>query len=83
METASLTAQTFQEIAELTGQYHAISGRLSNTAKEQTDAVNYANGRLAMVRDIARKNDEMAAESLSQAESLSNYVKQVKVRNYK
>ncbi len=83
LETASLTAQTFQEIAELTGQYHAISGRLSNTAKEQTDAVNYANGRLAMVRDIARKNDEMAAESLSQAESLSNYVKQVKVRNYK
>lgn len=81
LETASLTAQTFQEIAELTSQYHAISGRLSDTAKEQTDAVNYANDRLAILQDIARKNDEMAAESLSQAEGLRDYVKQVKIRN--
>lgn len=80
LDTASQTAKTFQEIAELTQQYRVISDKLSDTVKKQTDAVSYANDRLVLLHDIANKNDEMAVESLAQANSLKEYVSQVKVK---
>ncbi len=82
LETAALTAQTFQEIADLTIQYRNISSVLSDTVKQQTDAVTHANDRLATLQNIAARNDSMAAKSLSQAQSLSNYVKKVKIKDY-
>jgi len=48
--------------------------------KEQSDAVENANGSLLALQDIANRNDEMAAKSLAQAEDLKNYVAQVKIR---
>lgn len=80
LDTASRTAKTFQEIAELTQQYRVISGRLSDTVKKQTDAVSFANDRLVLLHDIANKNDEMAVESLAQANNLKEYVSQVKIK---
>ena len=80
LDTADQTAKTFQEISELTQQYRDISSRLSDTVKEQTDAVDNANSRLLTLRNIANRNDEMAAKSLAQAEDLKNYVSQVKIR---
>lgn len=80
LDTADQTAKTFQEISELTQQYRDISSRLSDTVKEQTDAVDNANDRLLTLRNIANRNDEMAAKSLSQAEDLKAYVSQVKIR---
>ncbi len=79
LKTANQTAQTFQEIASLTTQYRKISGQLSDTVKEQTGAVSHANENLISLLDIASKNDGMAAQSLSQAESLQEYVAQVKI----
>lgn len=80
LDTADQTAKTFQEISDLTQQYRDISNRLSDTVKEQTDAVDNANDRLLTLQNIANRNDEMAAKSLSQAEDLKNYVSQVKIR---
>ncbi len=80
LNTANQTARTFQEISGLTQQYRDISGRLSDTVKEQSDAVENANGSLLALQDIANRNDEMAAKSLAQAEDLKNYVAQVKIR---
>lgn len=80
LDTADQTAKTFQEISELTQQYRDISSRLSDTVKEQTDAVDNANDRLLTLQNIANRNDEMAAKSLSQAEDLKAYVSQVKIR---
>lgn len=80
LETAGQTAETFREIAELTTQYHTISNQLSGTVKDQTDAVEYAENRLTSLQEIAGKNDEMAAESLSQAKDLRNFVAQVKIK---
>ncbi len=80
LDTANQTARTFQEISDLTGQYRDISCRLADTVKEQTDAVNNAGGSLLALRNIADRNDEMAAQSLAQAEDLKNYVSQVKIR---
>ncbi len=79
LKTANQTAQTFQEIASLTTQYRKISGQLSDTVSEQTIAVSHANENLISLMDIASKNDGMAAESLAQAESLQEYVEQVKI----
>lgn len=80
LETAGQTAETFREIAELTTQYHTISNHLSDTVKDQTDAVENAENRLTSLQEIAGKNDEMAAESLSQAKDLRNFVAQVKIK---
>lgn len=81
LKTANQTAQTFEEIAALTGQYREISSQLSNTVKEQTDAVSFANDKLHAIQNIAGKNDQMAAESLAQAENLRAYVTQVKIKD--
>ena len=81
LKTANQTAQTFEEIAALTGQYREISSQLSNTVKEQTDAVSFANDKLHAIQDIAGKSDQMAAESLAQAENLRAYVTQVKIKD--
>lgn len=81
MENAGQTAETLHEIAELTTQYYTISNQLSDTVKDQTDAVSHAEKRLESLQEIAGKNDEMAAESLSQAKDLRNFVAQVKIRN--
>ncbi|MDE6203460.1 MAG: hypothetical protein K2G19_08290, partial [Lachnospiraceae bacterium] len=51
LDTAGQTAKTFQEIAGLTLQYRDISSRLSDTVKEQTDAVASANNRLATLQE--------------------------------
>lgn len=83
LETANQTAKTFQEIEELTKQYHSISDKLSGTVSRQTDAVSHANERLSALEQIARKNNEMAVESLSQAEDLRDFVSQVKIREYR
>ena len=83
METAGQTADTFREIADLTTQYYTISNQLSDTVKDQTDAVAYAEKRLISLQEIAGKNDEMAAESLSQAKTLRNFVAQVKIKQPK
>jgi len=80
LDTANQTARTFQDISELTQQYRNISEHLSDTVKEQTDAVDNANSRLLTLQNIANRNDEMAAKSLAQAEDLKNYVSQVKIR---
>lgn len=80
LDMADQTAKTFQEISELTQQYRDISNRLSDTVKEQTDAVDNANDRLLTLQNIANRNDEMAAKSLTQAEDLKNYVSRVKIR---
>ena len=80
LETAGQTADTFREIADLTTQYYTISNQLSDTVKDQTDAVAYAEKRLISLQEIAGKNDEMAAESLSQAKTLRNFVAQVKIK---
>ncbi len=79
LETADLTAATFQEIAELTQQYRNISSQLAETVRQQTDAVTGANNKLATLQNIAGKNDTMAAESLAQAQTLRDYVSQVKI----
>ena len=83
LETAGQTADTFREIADLTTQYSTISNQLSDTVKDQTDAVAYAEKRLISLQEIAGKNDEMAAESLSQAKTLRNFVAQVKIKQPK
>ncbi len=83
LETAGQTADTFREIADLTTQYYTISNQLSDTVKDQTDAVAYAEKRLISLQEIADKNDEMAAESLSQAKTLRNFVAQVKIKQPK
>ncbi len=83
LETAGQTADTFREIADLTTQYYTISNQLSDTVKDQTDAVAYAEKRLMSLQEIAGKNDEMAAESLSQAKTLRNFVAQVKIKQPK
>ena len=83
LETAGQTADTFREIADLTTQYYTISNQLSDTVKDQTDAVAYAEKRLISLQEIAGKNDEMAAESLSQAKTLRNFVAQVKIKQPK
>lgn len=83
LETAGQTADTFREIADLTTQYYTISNQLSDTVKDQTDAVAYAEKRLISLQEIASKNDEMAAESLSQAKTLRNFVAQVKIKQPK
>ncbi|MDE7330729.1 MAG: hypothetical protein K2O16_00590 [Lachnospiraceae bacterium] len=80
LDTAGQTAKTFQEIAGLTLQYRDISSRLSDTVKEQTDAVASANSRLATLQEIANRNDEMSAVSLAQAEDLRNYVSKVQIK---
>ncbi len=80
LETAGQTAETFREIADLTTQYHTISNQLSDTVKDQTDAVEHAEKRLISLQEIAGKNDEMAAESLSQAKDLRDFVAQVKIK---
>ena len=80
LETAGQTAETFREIADLTTQYHTISNQLSDTVKDQTDAVEHAEERLISLQEIAGKNDEMAAESLSQAKDLRDFVAQVKIK---
>lgn len=80
LDTANQTAKTFQEISDLTQQYRDISCRLADTVQEQTDAVDNAGSSLLALRNIADRNDEMAAQSLAQAEDLKNYVSQVKIR---
>ncbi len=82
LTTANQTANTFQEIANLTQQYWDISSRLSDTVSQQTDAVEHANNHLLMLQEIAGKNDQMAAESLSQAELLRDYVLQVRIKEF-
>lgn len=80
--TADQTADAFQEIAELTRQYQNISMHLSETVQRQTQAVSDANNRLATLQGIAGKNDQMAAESMSQAKGLRDYVARVKIKQY-
>lgn len=80
LDTAAQTSKTFQEISGLTQQYRDISARLSDTVQEQTAAVDQANNSLAALQDIANRNDQMAAQSLAQAEDLKNYVSQVKIK---
>lgn len=80
LDTANQTAQTFQEISELTQQYRDISVRLSSTVQEQTAAVDHANSSLAALQGIADRNDKMSAQSLAQAEDLKKYVSQVKMK---
>ena len=80
LDTANQTAKTFQEISELTQQYRDISARLSDTVQEQTAAVDHANNSLLSLQNIANRNDQMAAQSLAQAEDLKNYVSQVKIK---
>lgn len=87
LETAGQTAKAFQEIQKVTEQYHDISMQLSDTVQEQTDAVSYVNNQLLSLKDIADDNknlaeetDKMASGSLSQSESLRNYVSQVRIK---
>lgn len=87
LDTAEQTAEAFRTIQEVTEQYHDISTKLSETAKEQTSTVTYVNNQLASLKDIADKNrclaeetDKMASGSLAQSESLKDYVAQVKIK---
>ena len=80
MSTAGQTAETFREIEELTKQYQKISLRIAETVQQQTEAVADANNRLETLQNIAGRNDSMAAESMSQAEGLRDYVAQVKIK---
>ena len=54
--------------------------RQKEKAEQQTEAVADANDRLETLQSIAGKNDSMAAESMSQAEGLRDYVAQVKIK---
>lgn len=87
LSTADQTANAFHEIEEVTEQYHTITAKLSHNAAEQTHAVESVNSQLFSVKDIANSNrilaeetDKMAAGSLSQSESLKDYVAQVKIK---
>lgn len=80
LTTAGQTAETFREIEELTKQYQKISLRIAETVQQQTEAVADANNRLETLQNIAGRNDSMAAESMSQAEGLRDYVAQVKIK---
>ncbi len=87
LDTARQTSQAFQEIQNVTGQYHEISKKLSETVMEQTTAVSAVNDQLISLNGIADQNrilaeqtDQMAEDSLSQSENLKNYVAQVKIR---
>ena len=87
METASQTARAFQEIQEVTEQYHKISDRLSDTVSEQTNSVAYVNEQLLSLKNIADANkslaeetDKIASDSLAQSETLRDYVAQVKIK---
>lgn len=80
LAVARQTAEAFREIEELTKQYQKISLRIAETVRQQTEAVADANDRLETLQSIAGKNDSMAAESMSQAEGLRDYVAQVKLK---
>ena len=80
LATADQTVDTFREMEELTKQYQKISLRIAKTVQLQTEAVADANNRLNTLQSIADKNDKMAAESMSQAEGLRDYVAQVKIK---
>ena len=80
LAAARQTAEAFREIEELTKQYQKISLRIAETVRQQTEAVADANDRLETLQSIAGKNDSMAAESMSQAEGLRDYVAQVKIK---
>ncbi len=80
LATADQTVDTFREMEELTKQYQKISLRIAKTVQLQTEAVADANNRLNTLQIIADKNDKMAAESMSQAEGLRDYVAQVKIK---
>lgn len=88
-ETAAQTEQAFGEIRKVTAQYHEISEKLSATVSEQTTSVTYVNDQLAALQDIADRNrilaeqtDSLATASLSQSESLKNYVAQAKLKKF-
>ena len=88
VEAANHTAAAFREIQEVARQYREISARLSSTAEEQTTVVSCVTGQLGSIHHIADENRRMAEEtaemaenSLKQAESLQNYVSQVKLKN--
>lgn len=87
LSAAMQTADAFKHIQEVTGQYHQISAKLSETVQEQTSAVAYVNDQLSSLKKIADDNstladetDQMASSSLAQSENLKNYVAQVKIR---
>lgn len=90
LETASQTAQAFQEIQKVTEQYNEISRVLSDTVQEQTSAVECVNNQLISLNNIADANralaeetDKMASGSLAQSENLRDYVSQVKMKESK
>jgi len=87
LTTANQTAEAFQQIRQVTEQYHEISDKLSETVNEQTSAVNTISAQLTSLQDIAEANrglaeetDTMADDSLALSESLKNYVAQVKLK---
>ncbi len=87
LETANETARAFREIQEVTEQYYEITTKLSDTLKEQTDAVDYVNHQLFSLKDIADENrslaeetNKMAADSLAQSQGLKDYVARVKIK---
>jgi len=90
LNTAEQTAKAFQEIQEVTKQYYQISNVLSETVSEQTVAVDYVNGQLSSLKEIADTNrllaeeaDKTAESSLVQSKQLQDYVSQVKVKEEK
>ncbi len=85
-ETADQTAKAFEQIRQVAEQFHNISSKLSDTVEEQTVAVTAINSQLVSLQDIADANKglaeemtDMAADSLTQSESLKDYVSQVKI----
>lgn len=89
-ETADQTAKAFEQIRQVAEQFHNISSKLSDTVEEQTVAVTAINSQLVSLQDIADANKglaeemtDMAADSLTQSESLKDYVSQVKINEMK
>ncbi|WWR16771.1 methyl-accepting chemotaxis protein [Lachnospiraceae bacterium JLR.KK008] len=85
-ETADQTAKAFEQIRQVAEQFHNISSKLSDTVEDQTVAVTAINSQLVSLQDIADANKglaeemtDIAADSLSQSESLKDYVSQVKI----
>ncbi len=87
LTTADETATAFQEIQTVTEQYREISAQLAATTQEQTNTVDCVSEKLDSLKEIADQNRELAEEanqvaanSLSQSESLHQYVSQVKLK---
>lgn len=87
MKTAETTAESFQEIHQVTKEFTGIAKQIETVAKEQQEVVALVEEEIDKVleiananQELAKKADETAGRSLKQAEELEEVVEAVKLR---